>query len=104
MRSLIKNSLASVAMATALAVGTVGATMPAQAAFRHGGVGFHGGGFGGGLHHGFGGRGFGGGSGHRYGGYGGYGGYAYGGYPYYGGYYGCGYNPLWMLNPWYMCY
>ena len=105
MRSLIKNSLAGIALATGLAVGTVGATMPAEAAFHHGGGGFHGGGFhgggfhGGGFHrggfrHGFGGRGF--------GGWGG--GYAYGGYPYYGGYYGCGFNPLWVLNPWYMCY
>ena len=75
MRSIIKGSLAGVAVATALALGAVGATTPADAAMRMGGGtaasrrrlhggGFHGGGFhGGGFHHGFGGRGFAGGYG-----------------------------------------
>ena len=112
MRSIIKGSLAGVAVATALALGAVGATTPADAAMHmgggghggHGGGGFHGGGFhgggfhGGGFHHGFGGRGFAGGYGR---GYGGYGGYGWGGYPYYGGYYAYCDNPLWMLTPGY---
>ena len=108
MRSIIKGSLAGVAVATALSLGAVGATTPADAAMRMGGGhgssfhggGFHGGGFrGGGFRHGFRGRGFAGGYGR---GYGGYGGYGWGGYPYYGGYYAyCGFNPLWMLTPGY---
>jgi len=103
MRSMIKSSLAGVAVATALALGAVGATTPADAAMRMGGGGhgggFHGGSFhGGGFHHGFGGRGFAGGYGR------GYGGYGWGGYPYYGGYYGYCDNPLWMLTPGYMCW
>ena len=109
MRSFIKGSLAGVAVAAALALGAVGGTTPADAAFHtgggHGGFGGHGfggRGFGG---RGFGGRGFGGRGfgryGHRYGyGYGrGWGGYGWGGY---GGYYGyCGFNPLWILTPGY---
>ena len=61
MRSIIKGSLAGVAVATALALGAVGATTPADAAMHmggggHGGFGGHGGGFhGGGFHGGFGG-------------------------------------------------
>lgn len=113
MRPSFTNSLAGVAMATTLAIATVGATIPAQAAMRmghgggfgHGFGGFHGGfghGFGGsrgGFHHGYGGRAFASGYGGRYGGYG-WGGWA--GYPYYGGYYAC--SPLWMLSPYAMCW
>jgi len=108
MREIIRKAIVATATALAIAGAVISTSVPAEAAFRSGGGGFHGGGFGGGWH----GGGFGGwrgGYGGWRGGYGGWRGYGYGypGWSYagwgpaswacpgWGWGWGCGWGPGW---------